>query len=195
MEAYRTALAMGVELIEVDIRRHSDGTFFCAHDVIGDESPLLADVLELASRHGAGAHIDLKETGYEADLVAFVGGFDLDPVYFTVDEVSSVRAIRQAGGEGLLTLGPGFRGRPLWSALRDVFGSAVPFWRIAACDARGVAAQFRYAGPVLRWWCQRQGLVLLVWTVNDDRRLKHFLLAPGVTAVITDRPHRALSLR
>jgi glycerophosphoryl diester phosphodiesterase len=195
LEAYRTALEMGVELVEVDIRRRPDGVFVCAHDLVVEESPLLAEVLALVVAHGAGAHVDLKEGGYEADLVAFVHGFDLARAYFTIGDVASVRALRAAGGEALLTLGPAFRGRPVWDGIRDFVGAALPFWRIATCDARGVAAQFRFAGPVLRWWCRRRGLALLVWTVNDDRRLRYFLGMPGVTAVVTDRPRRALDLR
>lgn len=186
---------MGVDLVEVDIRRAPDGTFVCAHDAVVAESPSLESVLTLVAAHGAGAHIDLKEVGYERDLVEFVSRFDISPVYYTIDNVAAVRALRSAGVDGLLTLGPGFRGRPWWAGLRDLVGAAVPFWRILACDARGVAAQFRFAGPVLRWWCRRRGLALLVWTVNDDRRLKHFLGAAGVTAVVTDRPRRALDLR
>lgn len=195
MEAYRTALDVGAELVEVDIRRRSDGTFVCAHDEIADESPLLADVLALVEEHGAGAHVDLKESGYEADLAEFVSRYRLTPVYFTIGDPKSVRALRSSGVEALLTLGPAFRGRPLWDALRDLLNAAVPFWRLASCDARGVAAQFRFAGPVLRWWCRRRRLAMLVWTVNDDRRLRRFLRARGVTAVVTDRPRRALDLR
>jgi glycerophosphoryl diester phosphodiesterase len=116
-------------------------------------------------------------------------------VWFTTDDDASVAALRAAGGEALLTLGPSFAGRPLWAGLRDLWRAAVPFRRLVACDARGAAVQFRLAGPVLRWWCRRRGLAILVWTINDDRRLRHFLRARGVTAVVTDRPHQALSLR
>jgi glycerophosphoryl diester phosphodiesterase len=199
LEAYRTALDMGVDLVEVDVHRLSDGTFVCTHDApvdaTGDGSPALGDVLELIAEHRAGAHVDLKEVGYEAELVAYVSSYAMHPVYYTVGDADSVRALRDAGAEALLTLGPKFSGRPVWDGLRDLVAASIPFRTIVACDARGVAAQFRLAGPVLRWWCHRRSLAVLVWTINDDRRLKHFLRARGVTAVVTDRPRRALDLR
>jgi len=195
LEAYRTALDMGADLVEVDIHRLADGTFVCTHDAPVDGVPVLGDVLDLIAENRAGAHVDLKEFGYEAELVAFVSSYDIHPVYYTVGDAGSVRALRDAGGEALLTLGPKFRGRPLWDGLRDLIAAGIPFRTIVACDARGVAAQFRLAGPVLRWWCRRRAMAVLVWTINDDRRLKHFLRARGVTAVVTDRPRRALDLR
>jgi glycerophosphoryl diester phosphodiesterase len=186
---------MGVDLVEIDVRRRPDGTFVCAHDEALDESPLMSEVLGLAAERGVGAHVDLKEAGYEGDLVAFVGSYGLSRVYFTIGDAKSVHTLRTYGVEALLTLGPKFSGRSVWAGVRDLVAASVPFRTIVACDARGVAAQFRLAGPVLRWWCRRRGLAVLVWTVNDDRRLKHFLRARGVTAVVTDRPRRALNLR
>lgn len=193
--AYQDAVALGVELIEVDVRRGASGELVCAHDVPVLDSPLLRDVLALAAEAGVGGHIDLKESGYEAELVELVRSYALPYAWFTTDDDASVAALRAAGGEALLTLGPSFAGRPPLAAIRDLWRAAVPFRRMVACDARGAAAQFRLAGPVLRWWCRRRGLVVLVWTVNDDRRLRHFLRARGVTAVVTDRPRQALGLR
>jgi glycerophosphoryl diester phosphodiesterase len=193
--AYEDAVALGADLIEIDIRRGAGGQLVCAHDEVTDESPLLRDVLALARDAHVGGHIDLKESGYETELVELVRSYGLPYVWFTTGDDASVAALRAAGGEALLTLGPEFAGRPLPAALRDLWRAAVPFSRLKACDARGAAAQFRLAGPVLRWWCRRRGLAVLVWTINDDRRLRHFLRARGVTAVVTDRPRRAIALR
>lgn len=194
-EAYADAVTLGVELIEVDVRRGASGELVCAHDDPVDDSPQLRDILALAAKAGVGAHIDLKESGYEAELVDLVDSYRLPRVWFTTDVDASVAAVRAAGGEALLTCGPSFAGKPILAGLRHYWRAAVPYRRIKACDARGAAVQFRLAGPVLRWWCRRRGLAVVVWTVNDDRRLRSFLRARGVTAVVTDRPRRALELR
>lgn len=193
--AYQDAVELGVELIEVDVRRRADGELVCSHELPLGQEPLLREVLALAAAAGVGGHIDVKESGYEVELVELVNSCGLRRVWFTTGEDASVAALRAAGAEALLTLGPSFAGRPFLAAARDLWRAAVPFRRLVACDARGAAAQFRLAGPVLRWWCRRRGLAVLVWTINDDRRLRHFIRARGVTAVVTDRPRRALALR
>lgn len=194
-EAYQDSVALGVDLVEVDVRRAPDGEFVCAHDAVTGGEPRLKDVLALAADGAIGCHVDLKESGYEAELVDLVSGYGLPRVWFTTGDDLSVAALRSAGGNALLTLGPDFAGRPLHEVIREAWRAAVPFGRIRRCGARGVAAQFRLAWPGLRWWCGRNGLDVLVWTVNDDRRLRRFSRARGVNAVVTDRPHRALSLR
>ena len=44
-------------------------------------------------------------------------------------------------------------------------------------------------------WADNRGLETYVWTVNDRRILRTLLADPRVTAVITDRPEKALRLR
>jgi glycerophosphoryl diester phosphodiesterase len=43
--------------------------------------------------------------------------------------------------------------------------------------------------------CVAAGLRIMVWTVNDDRRLARFLGDPRVAVVVTDRPEHAVALR
>ena len=43
--------------------------------------------------------------------------------------------------------------------------------------------------------CQRRGIKTMVWTVNADRDLARWMAAPGVDALVTDRPARAALLR
>lgn len=195
LEAYRSALEMGADLVEVDVRRGLDGALVTAHDRAVETSPRLDAVLDLVAAAGAGVHVDVKEAGYEADLVAFVGRYALSPVFYTTGDAACVRALRGAGGRALLTLGPSLAGKPIGARVRAIVRDALPYKEIMDADAQGVAAQFRLAGPLLRRWCARRGFAVLVWTVNDDRRLRHFLRARGVTAVVTDRPRAAIAMR
>ncbi|HVV31021.1 MAG TPA: glycerophosphodiester phosphodiesterase [Mycobacteriales bacterium] len=194
-QAYVAAVGLGVDLIEIDVRKRADGALVCGHDALVGGEPTVQDVLALAAGSEVGAHVDLKEAGYEAELVELTIRTGVSPVYYTTGIDESVAALRAAGAEALLTLGPALRGLSPIAKARALWRVAVPFGRITRCDARGVAAQFRLAGPLLRWWCRRRGLAVLVWTVNDDRRLRYFLHGRSVTAVVTDRPERAMALR
>jgi len=54
---------------------------------------------------------------------------------------------------------------------------------------------YRYARPAVLDRCLAAGLQIMVWTVNDDRRLTRFLADPRVAVVVTDRPEHAVALR
>lgn len=215
LEAYRVAILAGVDLVEVDVRRRADGMFVCAHEPLPSvvhssfrapsraetarnldnaEPAALADVLDLAAEHGVGGHIDLKESGYEAELVTFVAE-RLGVAYYTTGDPASVERICAAGGLGLLTVGSGLAGKPWRQVIRLVIGDFFPFRRIVACGAGGVAVQFRFCTPWLRVWLRRRGDGCLVYTVDGTWSLRRLLRRRGVTAVVTDRPLAALAIR
>lgn len=215
LAAYRAAIVAGVDLVEVDVRRRDDGTYVCAHDPLvpaavsrlgapsGPETApnldnadpvTLAEVLDLAAEHGVGGHLDVKEPGYEADLVAFARE-RLGRAYFTTGDTASVERLCAAGGTGLLTVGSGLAGEPWWRVLRLIARDYLPYRRIVGCGAQGVAVQFRFCTPWLRRWLRRRGLACLVYTVDGSWSLARLLRRRGVTAVVTDRPLTALRIR
>src|SRR5262249_24490595 len=85
-KAYETALTTGAEYVEFDIRRTRDGDLVVFHDpqaagrpvaglsyeelceAAGHRVPLVRDVMKLIAGKAMG-HLDLKETGYEAEIV------------------------------------------------------------------------------------------------------------------------------
>lgn len=192
--AYRQAVEAGADLVEVDVRRDAAGQWVCAHDRCEPSSPRLAAVLELCAQHGVGAHVDVKESGAERELVSFVGAYQLPHVLFTTGDTAAVRRLRALGAPALLTVGPSLAGRSWAERARAVGQALLPYRRIRACGAAGVAAQFRFGWWGLRWWCTRRGLPVLVWTVNSEVALRYWLHAPWVSVVVTDRPARALAL-
>lgn len=186
---------MGVDLIEVDVRRRADGELVCSHGAVVAEGDalLLSAVLGLAAAAGVGAHLDVKEVGYEPQLVSTVP--QLPRIWYTTPNEQSVRALRALGAPTLLTLGRRLRDRRLDELLRVLAGDAWPYRRIARAGALGVAVHVHLATPWLRRWCRRRGLSIMVWTVNDDMHLRRLLTNAEVSVVVTDRPGRALQLR
>ena len=191
LEAYLAAIELGVDLLEVDIRA-VDGVYVCAHDA-GGSGPLVSDVLAAAAAAGVGGHIDVKESGYEAELVAFVAGFGLPVAYYTTGDAAAVDALAAAGGIALLTIGRGLAGVGPFEVVRRIAGDLWPYGRLRG--RAGAAVQFRFVNPLLRSWMRRRGMALLVYTVDGSGSLWWLLRQRGVTAVVTDRPRRALELR
>ena len=70
-----------------------------------------------------------------------------------------------------------------------------PLPRIQAAGANWVALQHRLARAGVARQCRRDGLGMLVWTVNEARDLRYWLGRGRADVVITDRPARAIELR
>lgn len=194
LAAYEAAAGLGVDLLEMDVRRRADGSFICSHDAPPHEdAPTLGDVLAAAAAAGVGAHVDVKESGYEAELVAFVESYGLSCAFYTTGDAAAVRRLCAAGGLGLLTVGSGLAGIGPLEVVRRLAHDLWPYRRLAG--TAGAAVQFRFVNPVLRRWMARRAMALLVYTVDGDASLWWLLRRRGVTAVVTDRPGRALRLR
>ena len=70
-----------------------------------------------------------------------------------------------------------------------------PMTRVRACGADWVAVnrQLARAGVVRR--CHRAGIRTMVWTVDEDREIAHWLADPRVDVLITNRPEYAVRTR
>jgi glycerophosphoryl diester phosphodiesterase len=176
---------MGADMIETDVRRTARGRLVLHHDPLGPRTPRelveLADLVKLAEGRIA-LDIELKEAGYEGEVLAA-----LDPrptglvvTSFLPEAVAAVRAL-DPGAETGLIFRPGDR--------RDLAA------RADACGAGMVVAHSSVLRPELAAELYRAGRPLMVWTVNDRRRLAALLAMPGVTHVVTDVPDAALALR
>jgi glycerophosphoryl diester phosphodiesterase len=221
MQAYRDALAANADYVELDIRRTADAELVTFHDsrtrqgrpvsqlgyaqlcdLAGYQVPKVADVLAVIKGR-AKAHLDLKETGDEDQLVRLA--LDIlgsGEFIITSPDDASVAAVRSgfpAAEEvpvaltlrvGRLTPGPGGKGAPptRLSELR-------PWSRLQACGADWVAVDHRLALAGVVRQCRRRHLKVMVWTVNNDRELRYWLARSRIDVLITDRPARAVALR
>ena len=113
-ERYRRAIGLGVDYVELDVRRTADGRYVNYHDDVTpsgrrlgsltfaglkDElGPELLSLDELCDVVGgrAGLHVDLKEPGYEPDIIdAILARAAVDRFVVTTRDVESIRAIRE----------------------------------------------------------------------------------------------------
>ncbi|MCT7355640.1 glycerophosphodiester phosphodiesterase family protein [Streptomyces sp. 15-116A] len=216
-EAYEDALASGAEYAELDVRRTADGVFVVHHDPragrtgpllstlthaelcarAGRAVPIVDDVLELIAGRLV-AHLDLKETGHERELIdRAIALLGRDGFVVTTLEDRSVAAVTAAfpGVRTALSLGRDGRDIPRGRLLSTRIGELLPMRRVRACGAHGVAVHQRLARATVLREAARNHLFTMVWTVNDDRPMRDFLTDPRVDVLITDRPRRAVELR
>jgi len=96
-DGYPRFLHSGADFVEVDIRRDAGREIILAHDKPrpGDRYPTLEQVLSEIDGQ-TGLHLDLKESGFETELLAMVlARLPPDKVVVTPDFDESVRAIKE----------------------------------------------------------------------------------------------------
>jgi glycerophosphoryl diester phosphodiesterase len=157
-DGYPRLLRSGADYIEVDVRRTADGVIVLAHDEPrrGRRYPTYDELLA-ALPEGVGLHLDLKEKGFERELVERAPA----SVVVTPDFQESAEAIKRHF--------PHVRVSPIDFVTLDQ----------AKADERRLDA----------------GLPVWIWTVDDERLMRRFMLDPRVEAIITNRPDLALRLR
>ncbi len=206
---------MGVDFVEIDVRRTSDGIYVNLHD---DRTPSGRAVHELsygslAEEFGAqltniddvmaivdgkvGLHVDVKEDGYEADVVRRVQSrCPQSDLVFTGGDVV-IRAIKElfptvrAG----LSLGDDMAGAPPWRYVRMRASELFPGARLRRCHADFASVHQRLARVRVLGYCARIDMPAWVWTVDDEVDIKDFMGDPRVAVLITDRPDVALRFR
>jgi glycerophosphoryl diester phosphodiesterase len=189
------AIALGVDMIELDVRRTRAGEIVAYHDPLfgrtraqlGDP-PLVSELVELVAGR-VPLDVELKEDGYVEDVLALLDVTDEPIVKSFIDAV--VAQARRPGLRTALLLGIGRPRNPVRTRLSELF----PIGRARACGADFVAPEVRLAQLSVLRRAAAAGLPALVWTVNDDARIAALLRDPRVAGVITDAPERALRLR
>jgi glycerophosphoryl diester phosphodiesterase len=87
----------GADFIEIDVRRDSRGVIIDSHDEPqpGRNHPTFDEILEAAAGR-IGLHLDMKEAGYERELVGrALERFPSDKIVATPDFEESIRAIKR----------------------------------------------------------------------------------------------------
>jgi glycerophosphoryl diester phosphodiesterase len=124
-----------------------------------------------------------------------------DDIIVTTLEDQSVRVVRDwADSQRIdllvgLSLGRDLDGmaRPRRAAVRAC--ALLPVVRYRRCRANLVVANFRLARKTLALYARLRGLPLLVWTVDEDDELRHWLAPGAAWLVTTNYPDRAARIR
>lgn len=202
LAAYRAVVSSGAEYAEFDVRRAADGTLLAQHSAERPDGPPLtaAEIMRVLADGGVRGHVDLKGVGFEREAVELaLASFGPDRFVVTTADPESVAAIGASFAAVPVGLSVGFGPASITRDLRRLrWPLSFPPSTVRAVRASGaswVAMNYRYARPAVLDRCRAAGLQIMVWTVNDDRRLTRFLADPRVAVVVTDRPEHAVALR
>jgi len=181
LRAFRRAIELGADHVELDVRATRDGVLIAAHDPVrvpfgelrkrSPDVPTLAEVLgECAGK--IGIVVDLKRHDVTEGTLALLSeyGVDEDPTIvasFSPQAIASTRRLRPA--------------------LRTIQHLGRVSMRTAADHAWGVGFIDRQATTHAIGGARKLGLASTVYTVNDPVRMRA-LIELGVAGIFTDRP-------
>ena len=195
------AVAAGVDVVEFDI---SPGLRL-GHSLheLPEEELHLDDALELLKAHGVGVHLDVKEPGYEENVLAAVRRHGLEGrAYVSTAFAASGR--RLAGHELPVAIGyprdrlgvssirwPGALTRAGATALRAAMPARIPILlRWARADT--LSLHHTLCSPLAVRTAHRLGAPVLAWTVNDAAAVRR-VAGAGVDGIVSDDPEMTLA--
>jgi glycerophosphoryl diester phosphodiesterase len=216
-EAYQHALSSGADYAEFDIRKTCDDVLIVYHDAradhigplvsslnynelcdrLGYSVPKVLEVMQLLAGKMIG-HLDLKEIGYEEEVInAAIDAFGTDNFVATTLEDQSIENIKRAFPKvkTALSLGRDLKDFPRsqWAGIRrrELF----PMSRLRACGSDWVAVNFKLGRLGVIKSCKRNDIGIMVWTVDSDELIDHFLRDERIDVMITNRPEYACKRR
>jgi glycerophosphoryl diester phosphodiesterase len=208
------ALGLPADFVEFDVRRMPDGRYVIAHDLPADGEELIPydDLLAALAGRGVGAHVDLKirspaalyaELGqcHEVEVVRrALEVVPADRMVVTTGSERAARALRDWADEHApdilvgLSIGGDVRNHSWRSRVGVRFHELFPRQRLRSARADVVAAHFWLARLTVSRWARRHGYRVLVWTVDGELPLRHWLKPGRVWMVTTNRPDLAVDI-
>jgi len=201
LAAIEAAARAGVDGVELDVLRATDGGLVLAHGPeLPPDAPALADGLVLAAELGLVVQLDVKLPGVEADVVRALRAAGLEErsfvSSFSIATLGAFAALApdlprsftypedRFGVSGRALLRPFVR--PGLAAMRALLPPRLPRW-LHSVGARAATLNWAVVTPAAVEACHRAGAAVYVWTVNDAALAKT-LVETGVDAIITDDP-------
>jgi glycerophosphoryl diester phosphodiesterase len=202
LEGVQRLVAMGAEMVEIDVRVTRDRVLVVHHDPTLDGVSIretdysaltamgrgrLAPLEELLAVAAGRLAIDLelKEPGYEAAVLAALNrGADMERTVVSSAcdaAIATFKRIEPNIATGLIVGSRPWIRRP-YLLIRDI----LPFQRLAACRADFLAPARALLPTGLARRAESRGVPLLVWTVNDPGEIARYLADPRVLGVVTD---------
>lgn len=213
LAAFRAAIEIGANGAECDIRRASDGVIYLMHDGNfkrtagrdaeagtlpyseiatfdageGEKIPTFEDYLALLKGTATRPVIEIKEDGFEEEVVAAIRKFGLEKTAVVIDFSSErVKKVRSLAPE-------------ICVAWLCAFGKETPEEEIAAkiintlndAGTNVVDMQYNRLTPSLLKTLKDAGISVWIWTIDDQAGMEN-LVNMGVDSITTNHPERAL---
>jgi len=211
--AFKAAINIGVDAIELDLRRTRNGVIIVHHDdeiegmkwpigempaddvknaasILGYEIPTLEETLQVCAGEIA-LDIELKETGYEDEVVEMVARhYDLSNIAFTSFHDMAIRRIKEYNSEAITGL---LLGAEPPAGVETRLSEIFPRKTIDSCRPDFLAPNWRY----LKWMGRHKNtyfdLPIITWTVDDIDYAKK-LIEYEIAAIISNVPDKLLPL-
>lgn len=193
LEAFALAARMGAAMVELDVRRASDGELVIHHnpfEVRPPGAPTLGQALDLCGALGMEVNIEIKNSPRDPDF---------DPSDSIAIEVAALLAKR---GDGHLMLISSFNPAAIATVRRVdpslrtgylyVKTPSLSWPEVVAAGHCAVHPHESKVTSTLVDEAHRLGLHVNVWTVDEPARMRE-LAAMGVDAIITNVPDVALA--
>jgi glycerophosphoryl diester phosphodiesterase len=192
LESFDAALAIGVDMIEFDVRSCTRGALMLAHTRFDLRRPGCPS-LNAALRHvssprfdGVALNLDLKTPGCEAAVVDAIDRFGLQERVLVSSQVPSildgVRALDGRVATGISVGGCVSRWVRRWGDWRHAVLEAIAGGRF-----RSLMAQYGLIDPTLVHAVKERGAEIYAWTVNDRDSIVR-LSGLGVDGIVTGDP-------
>jgi glycerophosphoryl diester phosphodiesterase len=215
-DAFNAALDASAEYVEFDVRQTRDGTWVVFHDehtgmparpvralhyeelceTAGYLIPKATAVMEILARRVIG-HLDLKEPTDEKAIVGpAIDIFGAGGFIATTEHPASIRRMRSFAPAVRTALSTGKRrvGLSQWRQPTSPNRRFDPRWVIDS-GADCVALNHNLANERVLRTFRRNGVGVLLWTVNDPTLITRHLADTRIDVLITDRPRLASGIR
>lgn len=222
VEAFNKAIGLGVEMVEMDIRKTRDDVLVVFHDAsvggVRIRGALYEDVLEAANEIGlivptletvldelegrVQICVELKERGYEDAAVSLVlKHFTPSDFVITSFLDSVVLAIKKdfpTVKAGLILGANPANKEFVWKGMRrayQIFSEYCPWYRVRRCRADFIAINWRKLKFGLLDSAHKKAVPVLVWTIDDEEIMKRLFTTRRVNYLVTNRPDLAVKVR
>lgn len=213
LAAFRAAVDVGANGAECDIRRATDGVIYIMHDGNfkrtaghdiaagaipyseiesfdagdGEKIPTLESYLTLLKGTATRPIIEVKEDGFEEQLVEMIRAFELEKTAVVIDfSAARVKKIRELAPEICVAWLCGFNNETPEDEIADKIIAT-----LKDCDTNVVDMQFNRTTPTLVQKLNDAGISVWCWTVDNPEDIAR-LYDMGVDSITTNFPDRAL---
>jgi glycerophosphoryl diester phosphodiesterase len=212
IESFEKAVALGADMIEFDVRRTKDNVLIVYHDELIEGKPVnhlvYEEIRQIAGNQGFDIpkvegvlkwsrgriklDVELKEEGYEKEIVELLSGFfKEDQFVITSFHEPSLKIIKDSYPGIQVGLLLGKSKAPPWTKISEFF----PMKRCKKAQADFLVAHLKLLRLGFLERARRSRKPVFVWTVNDQEMIWELLNDRRVYAIITDNPDLAVSLR